>query len=84
VRHAWRNVHAGAFLGVKHLIAELEFTGAIDHVADLERLGMHVQTGLETGFALLVENLECAVCVVGGYLAGGDVGAGIDIAFAGG
>jgi hypothetical protein len=45
---------------------------------------MHVQTGLETGFALLVENLECAVCVVGGYLAGGDVGAGIDIAFAGG
>jgi hypothetical protein len=45
---------------------------------------MHVQAGLETGFALLVENLEFTVRIIGGDLAGGDIGARIDIALAGG
>jgi hypothetical protein len=45
---------------------------------------MHVQAGLETGFALLVENLERTIRVVGGYLASGDIGPRIDIALAGG
>jgi hypothetical protein len=69
---------------MEHFLAKLEFTGTIDHVADLERLGMHVQAGLETGFALLVENLERTIRVVGGYLASGDIGPRIDIALAGG
>jgi hypothetical protein len=44
---------------------------------------VHVQARLESGFALLVENLECAVGVAGRDLAGRDIGARIDIALAG-
>jgi hypothetical protein len=45
---------------------------------------MHVQAGLESGLALLVENFERSVGVVGRDLAGRDVGAGVDVALAGG
>ena len=36
VWHARGDVDAGALLGVEHLLAELEFAGAVDHVANLE------------------------------------------------
>ena len=38
-----RDVDAGALLGVEHLIAELEFAAAVDHL---------VRSGLQRGFSL--------------------------------
>ena len=84
MRRAGRDVDAGALLGVEHLVAELEFARAVDHVADLERLGVHVQPRLEAGLADLVENLVGAGGVGGGDLAGRGVGARVDVALAGG
>ena len=43
MRHARRNVDAGALLGVKDLVTELEFAAAVDHVADAELLGNLLQ-----------------------------------------